>query len=235
MRPAPVFEGALAARLVPCLDVLDAPPRVLTLGWPELEAALPDGGLPRGVVELASPRAMGGPTTIAAAAVRAAHAADPRAWCAWIDPASTLYGPGLAAAGVDLARLLVARPAAKDVARVAVKIAQARAFDVLVVDADALDGEGEGRGRRGWRGDVIVRKLALLAEEGGVTVVLLTDVGARRQLPWPVALRLELARPGPDALVVRVAKDRRGRIGLARTLPMVSSRRRAPVATRSAG
>ena len=57
--------------------------RKLALDWPELDAALPDGGLPRGVVELAAPRALGGGASIALAAVRAAHARNARAWCAW--------------------------------------------------------------------------------------------------------------------------------------------------------
>ena len=45
---------------------------VLSLGWPELEALLPEGGFPRGaVVELASPHAIGGGARIALSAVRA--------------------------------------------------------------------------------------------------------------------------------------------------------------------
>ena len=55
---------------------------VLSLDWPELERALPDGGLPRGVIEIASTGgarvskgvARGGATTIALSAVRAIHA-----------------------------------------------------------------------------------------------------------------------------------------------------------------
>src|SRR5437867_12631025 len=77
--------------------------RALRLGWRELDEALPDGGLPRGVVELASPRAIGGGSAIALSAVRAAQARDARAWCAWIDPEGTLYARGVAMAGVDLA------------------------------------------------------------------------------------------------------------------------------------
>ena len=37
--------------------------------------------------------------------------------------------------------------------------------------------------------------------------------------PWPVALRVELWRPSSRELVVRIAKDKRGRIGLAKTVP----------------
>jgi hypothetical protein len=66
---------------------------------------------------------------------------------------------------------------------------------------------------------VLVRKLALLAGEGGATVLLLTNASLPRAVPWPVALRLEIAR-APESLSLRVAKDRRGRVGLARTVPL---------------
>lgn len=201
----------------------------LPLDWPELDAALPDGGLPRGVVELAAPRALGGGTSIALAAVRAAHAKNAKAWCAWVDPEATLYAPGLVSAGVDLARLLVVRPPRGELARVAVKVAASRAFDVIVVDVDPVPGAARpimtpgprspAARKRAWPSEVLVRKLALLAAEGGATVLLLTDASAPRAVPWPVALRLEIARK-PEAITLRVAKDRRGRGGLAKTVPL---------------
>jgi recombination protein RecA len=202
-------------------------PRPITLDWPELEEALPDGGLPRGVVELAAPRALGG-AAIALSAIRAAHAHDARSWCAWIDPEGTLYAPGVAMAGIDLARMLVVRPPRRDLARVAVKVASARAFDVIVIDMDAVPGTASlpSRGvprarsvRRAWPSEVLVRKLAILAEEGGAAVLLLTDARAPRAVPWPVALRLELAR-SPEGLALRVAKERRGRGGVVKTVPL---------------
>src|SRR5262245_55513117 len=82
----------------------------LPSGWAELDAALPDGGLPMGVTELTAPRALGGATLVALAVMRAAHARKPDAWCAWVDPERTLFAPGVARAGVDLKRLLVVRP-----------------------------------------------------------------------------------------------------------------------------
>jgi recombination protein RecA len=196
----------------------------LALDWPELDAALPDGGLPRGVVELAAPRALGGGTSIALAAVRAAHARNPSAWCAWLDPESTLYAPGVVAAGVDLARLLVVRPPRAELARVAVKVAGSRAFDVIAVDMDPVPGAGRTASpskarKRAWPKEVLVRKLALLAAEGGATILLLTDATIPRAVPWPVALRLEIAR-APESIALRVAKDRRGRSGLAKTVPL---------------
>jgi hypothetical protein len=227
---------------------------ILGLDWPELERVLPDRGFPRGVIEIASPitkhgAMRGGATTIALSAMRAVHAAGPRAWCAWIKEANAppLYAPAVAQAGVDLERLLVVRPSPADLARTVVKVASSGAFDLVVVDAPAgLDGklsiqpahaaselidpqsvrDGMGLGvaalvtrvthrKRGASrarvdGSVVIRKLALAAEEKGTTFLVLTNIYTSRAVPWPVALRIEVERR-PEAIAVRVTKDRRGR------------------------
>ncbi|MBS2013460.1 MAG: recombinase A [Deltaproteobacteria bacterium] len=200
--------------------------KVLSLDWPELEHALPDGGLPRGVIEIASPVVRegdaygmhGGATTIALSAIRAAHAADAKAWCAWVTVAGapSLYAPAVAQASVDLDRLLVVRPDAAALARTVVKVAASGAFDVVVIDAQhpaGLDGRipGEGKTSRSRiDGSVVVRKLALASEEKGTAFLVLTNVYAPRAVPWPVALRLEVERR-PEAIALRITKDRRGR------------------------
>ncbi len=212
-------------------------PRPLTLGWPGLDEALPDGGLPRGIVELSAPGKLGGATSVALAAVKAAQARSPHAWCAWLDPEGTLHAPGVVAAGVDLARLLVVRTPRPLLGKVGVKVVGAGAFEVVVVDVDALPfaweaggpggtGTGAAPGRegprpvsRGWAPELLVRKLALAAEPSGTTVLLLTDASKPRAIPWPVALRLELSRPDAGSLAVCIAKERRGRVGLAKTVP----------------
>jgi recombination protein RecA len=198
-------------------------PRALSLGWPELDAVLPVRGLPRGVVELAAPRALGGSTSVALAAVRGGQARSETAWCAWIDPEGTLHAPGVVAAGVELGRMLVVRAPRPLLGRVAVKVVAAGAVEVVVVDVDAVPGAGteagRGAGKRGWAPEVLVRKLALAAEPSGTTVLLLTDTTRPRATPWPVALRLELSRPDARTLSVRVAKDKRGRVAFARTVP----------------
>lgn len=207
---------------------------VLSLDWPELERVLPDRGLPRGVVEIASPISKqgamrGGATTIALSAVRAVHTAPElrsRAWCAWITESNAppLYAPAVAQAGVDLERLLVVRPIPADLARTVVKIAASGAFDLVVVDAPSgLDGKlsiagggspGSGSKRGASRarvdGSVVIRKLALAAEEKGTTFIVLTNLYTSRAVPWPVALRMEVERR-PEAIAVRITKDRRGR------------------------
>lgn len=212
---------------------------VLGLGWPELEAALPDRGLPRGVVELAArprlhgkasssamrscPESMrGGATSIAIAATRALHASDARAWSAWITPAHadapSLYAPALAQAGVDLERLLVVRPPPQALARTAVKVASSGAFALVVIDVphrhDLVGARAPTRRAASAAlahdvGALVVRKLALAAEESGATSLLLTSALAPRVVPWPVAMRLEVERR-PDALSIHVTKDRRG-------------------------
>jgi recombination protein RecA len=188
----------------------DAAERTLVLAWPGLEEVLPDGGLPRGVVELAAPRALGGATSVALAAVKAGQARGKSAWCAWLDPEGSLHAPGIVAAGVELGRLLVVRAVRAEVARTALKLVASGAFEVVALDVDALP-----------RGDVLARKLALAAEPSGTTVLLLTDSTRPRPAPWPVSLRLELARPDARTLSVRVAKDRRGRVRPARSLPFL--------------
>jgi hypothetical protein len=243
--------GNLLARLGSRIELaasteqrLLAEARALPLGWPEVDAILPDGGLPRGVVELTAPHALGGITRVAMAAARAALERDERALAAWIDPEATLYGPGLARAGIDLARLLVVRPPRASLPRFAVKVAQSHAFDVVVIDVHPVpDSQEDGKtgrlvgrnacepfpssrlpvlsSRRSIRSETLVRKLAIAAEEGGATILLLTDSLVRRSAEWPVALRLELSHPSPADLSLRVAKDRRGRVGLAKTVPFM--------------
>ena len=182
------------------------------------------------MVELSAPHALGGSTSVALAAVRAGQARARSAWCAWLDPEGTLHAPGIVAAGVDLDRMLVVRPPRAQLARVAVKVVGAGAFEVVVVDFDAVPGASIDAGAAGalavkkkktWAPEVLVRKLALSAEASGSTVLLLTDSTRPRAMPWPVSLRLELSRPTRNDLIVRVAKDRRGRIGLVRTVPFV--------------
>jgi recombination protein RecA len=209
----------------------------LPLGWSELESALPGGGIPRGVVEIAAPR-LHGCTSVALAAVRAAHRRNERAWCAWLDPEATLYSPGVDRAEVDRSRLLVVRPPRADVGRLAVKIVSSGAFDVVVVDVDLVAGVHSQTERtpsvtllrrsrrRPVPPEILVRKLAVAAEPSGTRVLLLTDSLAPRQAAWPVTMRLELD-PGEESMRVRVTKDRRGRTGVAKIVPYESRPTRA--------
>jgi len=198
---------------------------LLRLAWPGLDDVLPDGGLRRGVVELTALRALGGATSLALAAVRAGQSRSQGAFCAWVDPEATLHAPGVVAAGVDLARMLVVRPPRAELGRLAVKLVSSSAFEVVVVDFDPVDfasprveRASRMKKKKAWAPDVLVRKLALAAEASGTTILLITDSTKPRALPWPVSLRLELGRPSRGEISVRVAKDRQGRVGLAKTV-----------------
>jgi hypothetical protein len=107
-----------------------------------------------------------------------------------------------------------------------VKVAASGAFALLVVDVPhrELGGRSSSKSPLEQRvsevsrgsleasadaGAVVVRKLALAAEESGTTSLLLTSALTPRSMSWPVAMRLEVERR-PDALSVRVTKDRRG-------------------------
>jgi hypothetical protein len=208
---------------------------VLRLGG-SIDAALPDGGLPRSaVVEVASPLGLAGATSLAVKACVGAqrgalrshalhshaalhsHSVEGEAveWCAWIDPWSTLHAPGLVERGVVLERLLVVRPPEDAIARCAVRIASSKAFALVVVDLVPPLGcaSNGGAGVRLDRWPNVVRRLALAVEDAATTVLLLTDASAHRALPLPVAMRVELARDPARGAQLRIAKDRHGRVG----------------------
>lgn len=194
----------------------------LGFGIPELDALLPDGGLLRGgVVELcaAGEGALGTSLALAACAqaqaeVRARGGHTP--WCAFVDASSTLYGPGVAAAGVELSRLLVVRPPLAALSRVALRLAESEAFAVVVVDLSGVVGERVAASLGTW--PRVVRRLAMAVEGTGHSVILLTRDADRRPLPLPVAQRLEVSRPSADKLLVRLAKDQRGRVASPRPI-----------------
>ncbi len=197
--------------------------------WPELDAVLPDQGFPKGVIELASPHALGGATSVALAVICSAQRREKQAWCAWVDSEATLYAPAVVKAGVDLDRLLVVRPPVDVAGRVALKVVQARACEVIVVDfSTRISSVARPRHPRSGKPEVLVRKLALAAEESGLSVILITDSLVPRSIPLPVALRLELAR-APGHLLVNVAKDRRGRTGLAKAVVPMRTRPSLPL------
>lgn len=219
--------------------------KALPIGIRCIDEALPEAGLPRGaVVEIAAPRGLARATTLALGACASAQSAArlragasaTGAWCAWIEPVATLFAPAVARAGVDLARLLVVRPTFDVLGRVAVRVAASRAFSVVVVDiasvpgsrSDAMAGAQNGRaapiaGTSMDRWTTTVRRLALAIEGSDTTVVLLTDRHAARSMPLPTAMRLELDRPSEDALSLRIAKERRGRIMAPVRIPLPRS------------
>src|SRR6187402_2978981 len=119
----------------------------LSLGVEALNRVLPDHGLPRGsVIELSVHGGAALGTSLGLAACRAAQqAALARGgsvpWCAFLDPSGTLYAPGVAAAGVQLDRLLVVRPSLEELSRVALRIVESAACAVTIVDLLGVPGQ----------------------------------------------------------------------------------------------
>jgi recombination protein RecA len=185
---------------------------LLTL--PGFEEALPEGGLLRGaVVELSLRGAAALGTLFSLAACRAAQSearalGGESAWCAFIDPSGTLHGPGVVRAEVELERLLVVRPSVEALGRVALRVVESRAFDVVVVDTVGSVAAPLNVPLGPWAR--IVRRLSTALEGSRSTVLLLTDQEAPKPLTLPVAQRLELCRKSERELLVTVGKDRRG-------------------------
>jgi len=187
-----------------------------------LAEVLPEGGFPRGsVVELASPANLGRGVSVALAACASAQKASfergqPMAWCAFLDPDRTLFGPAVQASGVCLERLLVLRPPRHLLARVAVRVALSGIFSVIAVDVAGVPGAASSKGSRrfdaidAW--SKVTRRLALAIEKTHTTMFLLTGSEAARTSALPAAMRVELENEGPQSLLVRIAKERFGRV-----------------------
>jgi recombination protein RecA len=212
--PSLSFQGVSVLDALDSRTSLAGPSSVLPLGWAALDDVLPDRGLPRGVIEISAPRVLGigtGSTTLALAAVGATHRASD-VYCAWLDPTSTLFASGVAAAGVDLHRLLVVRPEIAHLATVALTLSRSGALALVVIDMHHAPKDERVIPR-------FVRQLAIASEKTGTRVLLLSDSKAPRSLPWPVTMRLSIERTRAG-LIVSVTKDARGRMGLQKTICM---------------
>ena len=148
-------------------------------GFATLDAELPGGGWPRGTLTEFLPQHEGiGELRILGPAL--AQLAAQGKCIAWIAPPYLPYAPALAAAGIDLARVLVVRTA-KD-------------GDGLWAAEQALRSAACG-GVLVWPRTVRytqLRRLQLAAEDGRCLAVLFRPTEAARE-PSPAALRIALA------------------------------------------
>jgi RecA/RadA recombinase len=219
-RDAPPTLGALA--LVPQPDerpgdapgpLTPTPAEVLSTGFPELDAVLGSGGLPRQASAALLGDASSGKTTLALRC--AAEAQDQGAIVAWLDLAEAFDPLEAVSRGVDLRWLLVVRPvdAAEGFALAGALLA-GRALDLLVIDLPA---------QLAGRHEAVLRRLTAHARRIGARLVVLEPpslTGALHgALVESTSLRLELARQawirlGRDIVgqqtAVTVAKNRFG-------------------------
>jgi hypothetical protein len=179
----------------------------------EWSRALSSGDWPRGgVVEVAVRGGQGLGTSLSLKACLFAQeegrALTGRAQlCSFIDPGSSLHAPGVRALGLDLDRLLVVRPDSNDLARTAVRMAEAQIFSVIVVDTTGLQMGSSIDDLGPWVR--VVRRMTLALEGTSSTVILLTEMSQRRSIPLPVQHRIELSRPNLRELEVKVTKGQK--------------------------
>jgi protein ImuA len=177
---------------------------VVACGIETVDAALPGGGFRQGAITELAGGPASGKTAVAVALIASL---GPDALAAWVDGRGELYPPAAAARGVELARLLVVRPAARGATagagRTPPEVAAALwaaeallgsgAFAAVAIDVAvprALDGA-----------DAVARRLQAAAERGGAVGLWLAP---GRGLRVPAAARLELAVEG-ERIVARRA------------------------------
>lgn len=91
-------------------DRLEASRETVATGHAELDGHLPGGGWPRaGLAELLLPTAGVGELRLLLPLIRQSSQEQAR-WVVWIDPPFVPYAPALAAAGVDIRKMLLIHP-----------------------------------------------------------------------------------------------------------------------------
>ncbi len=168
---------------------------VLPTGFAALDELLPGGGWPRGALtELLIGRQGIGELQLLMPAL--ARLSETDGWLAWVAPPYVPYAAALAAVGIDLKRLLVAKPLSDaDAWWTAEQALHSGACGALLAWLRAADE------RR-------MRRLQLAAENGNTWGVLFRHARAAQDRS-PAALRL-LLEPAANGLTVHILKRRGG-------------------------
>jgi hypothetical protein len=186
----------------------------LPTGFAALDELLPGGGWPRGALTelLIGGQGIGELRLLMPALARLSEADG---WLAWVAPPYVPYAAALAAAGIDLKRLVVAKPSSEaDAWWTAEQALRSGACGALLAWLRAADE------RR-------MRRLQLAAETGHTWGVLFRHARAAQERS-PAALRL-LLEPAANGLAVHVLKRRGGPVSqpLVVALPQAGAVRRA--------
>jgi protein ImuA len=175
----------------------------LPSGYPELDALLPGGGWPAAMLtEVAVERWGSGELALfmpLLARLCTGERARATGWLAWVSPPFLPYAPALAAAGVDLSRLLLVRGRGD--------------AETLWAAEQALQ-SGSCRAVLAWAGQADGRRLRRLqlAAESGHTPLILFRPPQALATPSPAALRLRLAA-GAGGARLHLVKHRGGASG----------------------
>ncbi len=165
----------------------------VSTGFPQLDAALPGSGWPTGSLAELLPRHEGiGELRILGPALAALARAGKR--LAWIAPPYLPYAPALAAAGIDLAQVLIVRTrTARDALWAAEQALHSAACGAVLV----------------WPTEVkyvALRRLQLAAERSRAMTMLFRPPDAAKE-PSPAVLRLAL-HTAAGGLAVQILKRR---------------------------
>jgi protein ImuA len=187
-------------------------------GFAALDECLPGQGWPRaGLVEILISRVgVGEMCLLLPALASLTHRASAR-WCAWISPPFQPFAPALAAHGVKLERLFVARTDAPSWAFEQSLICGACEMVMAWAGQRALDAQvrtgkgGAGRSRTAQLQARDIRRLQLAAEKGRTLGVLFRPHHAARESSNAV-LRL-LVQPTEQSARVTLLKSRGGHRG----------------------
>jgi recombination protein RecA len=202
-------HAATVLRLREHIRKLQAAPRsylsVLRTRVAAFDSLFPAEGLPLGAALELCGEAASGRTSLALRAVAAAG--REARLSAWVDGPGELYPPAAAALGVDLKRLLIARPKAPgQLVWTAVQLARSGAFTCVVLDLTHTGVRltlAEGK------------KLAEAASRGGTSLLLLTPPAA----PGDGMVRVSTCAQGIDGLQVEVVRSRQGGVGRQALIP----------------
>jgi hypothetical protein len=184
--------------LLQCADIwrADSNPPVtgLPTGFPELDERLAGGGWPVGALTeiLISRHGMGEVSLLLPALTQLSRGDR---WLAFIAPPYIPYAPALAAAGIDLARVLLVEP-------------RSRRDQVWAMEQALRAGSAA---VLAWPGSVqgkMLRRFQLAAEAGGAWGVLFRSPRCASE-PSPAALRLRL-EPGAPGVHLSILKRRGG-------------------------
>jgi hypothetical protein len=176
-------------------QVAQASEDALPTGFAELDELLPGGGWPRGALtEILVERQGIGELHLLLPAL--ARASEQSGWLAWVAPPHVPYAPALAAAGVRLQRLRVAKPqSTSDAWWTAEQALRSGACSAVLAWLKAPD-------------ERLMRRLQLGAESGRAWGVLFRSAHAAQQRST-AALRLRL-EASSDGLSVHILKRRGG-------------------------
>ena len=202
-----------------------APVAHISTTFPDLDAALGIGGLPRGrITEIIGP-ATSGKVTLAAKVLSAAQR-DKEALVAWLDLSNSCDPDYLHRCGLDLDRLLIVRPRdAADALAITRHLVESKALAALVFESMPISGPGLADLASIDQGILTgtLERLAAAVTLNECVVIFLTEPHAQsRTLAHGATVRLAIRRErwitrGPDVRgyegQVEIVKHKLGRAG----------------------